>query len=457
MKIIDVLNSPWAISPKRLIELQSIYRAHFHGEKIDAKVIRAKKEASAGTREGKPYTIIDGTAIIHIIGVLNKNDAFMAWLYDGSTMQDIGNAYLGAVADPAVKAVLLMIDSPGGTVDGTQELANLIYNNKRGKPVIAYSDGMIASAAYWIASAADKIFISGDTVEVGSIGVVATHIDISKQDEQFGEKWTEITAGRYKRIVSAHAPLTDEGRQYLQDQVDHIYTVFVQEVARNRNVSEEQALAMADGKIFIGRNAVDVGLVDGVSTIDQIIINISSGAMMINEEEKQMDLNTLKEKHPDLYQEAIDIGRTDARAAMEGEVQSQVREAMLYGAALENERIRSILAQAVPGHAAIVQEAIADGKSTAGDVALKIVAAEKAIRQQKTEDVLSDTKGLQDVDTTTTVASVNANLPVEERAKAEWDKDPAIRAEFGTLERYVAYTRAAESGRARILGRKDLR
>jgi len=239
--------------------------------------------------------------------------------------------------------------------------------------------------------------------------------------------------------------------------VDHIYTIFIQEVARNRNVSEEQALAMADGKIFIGRNAVDVGLVDGVASADQIIINLSSGVMMLTEEDQSMDLQQLQEKHPELYQEVLEVGRMDARAAMDAEVQFRVSEGILYGAALENERIRAILAQAVPGHEAIIQEAIADGKSTAGDVAMKIVAAEKAIRERKMEDVKSDTRELTDVDASTTNASVNANMPVEDRAKAEWDRDPDLRAEFGNLDHYVAFKRATEAGRARILGRKDIR
>jgi len=131
---------------------------------------------------------------------------------------------------------------------------------------------MVASAAYYIASAADKIFISGDMPPIGSIGVVTSHIDYSKMDERHGIKETEIYAGKYKRIASYVEPLSQEGREYIQDRVDYIYSIFVNDVAKYRGVSVDTVLKnMADGQIFIGRQALDAGLVDGVSTFDQLL------------------------------------------------------------------------------------------------------------------------------------------------------------------------------------------
>jgi hypothetical protein len=322
---------------------------------------------------------------------------------------------------------------------------------------------MIASAAYWIASAADKIYISGDTVEVGSVGVVATHVDYSKQDEQFGEKYTEITAGTYKRIASSHSPLSPEGRQTIQDQVDHIYTVFVGNIARNRNMSEEQALKAADGRIFIGRQAIEVGLVDGVSTFDHVINSMSSGVAIITSEEesKIMNITELKEKHPELFQAAVDQGKTEAAASVAAQVEAAKVEGISAGAETEKKRISEIMAQAVSGHEAIIEAAIADGKSDAGSVALKIVAAEKALRAQKAADAATDAAALKGVAVTSAsgveanTTAVDPNLPVEERAKAEWDKTPAIRTEFkGNYDGYLAFKKAEESGKIKILGRK---
>jgi signal peptide peptidase SppA len=463
MKILDVLNSPWAISHQRLIEIQSIYRAHFRGEKIDWKALEAKDGLFKNSAKyGKPYDVINGIAVIDISGVLTKSMSFFSWLFGGSSMQQIAQTYQAAVADPQVKSVLLSIDSPGGTVDGTQELANLIYSGKNDKPVVAYSNGMIASAAYWIASAADKIYISGDTVEIGSIGVVATHVDVSKQDEMFGEKYTEITAGTYKRIASSHSTLSPEGRQTIQDQVDHIYTIFVGEVARNRNISEEQSLDMANGKIFLGKQAIEVGLVDGVATFDRIINSLSSGETIIHAEgETQiMDLNELKEKHHDVYRAAFDQGKAEATSTLATQIEAAQAAGISTGAETERKRISEIQAQAVPGHESIIEAAIADGKSTAGDVALKIVAAEKVLRTQKGKEAETDAAVLNKVTVTNPPAVetagpvVDQNLPVEERAKAEWDQKPEIRAEFRTIEAYTAFKKADESGKVKILGRK---
>jgi signal peptide peptidase SppA len=173
--------------------------------------------------------------------------------------------------------VLLYVDSPGGTVDGTQALADLIFNARGKKPIVAIADGMAASAAYWIGSAADKFFISGDTTLTGSIGVVAQHTDISTAEEKRGIKVTEITAGKYKRIASEHAPLTDEGRASIQERVDHLYSVFVDNVARNRGVSSDLVASdMADGKLFVGKQAIKAGLVDGVSTPEAAIASLAA-------------------------------------------------------------------------------------------------------------------------------------------------------------------------------------
>ena len=135
----------------------------------------------------------------------------------------------------------------------------------------------MASAAYWIGAAADAVVISSDVVQVGSIGVVATHTDVSKSEEMQGIKTTEIVAGKYKRIASQYAPLTQEGRQTIQDHLDYIYSAFVEDVAKFRGVSVDNVLSnMADGRVFIGKQSIDVGLMDGVSTIEKLIEDLNA-------------------------------------------------------------------------------------------------------------------------------------------------------------------------------------
>lgn len=275
MKILDVLNSPWAIIPDRLNEIQEIYFTHLRGEKIDIKLIEAQTGKKMQNEE-QGYEVYGNVAVIPIEGMLAKRMNLFSRISGGSSTQLIERDFKQALGDPEVKSIIFSIDSPGGTVDGTQELAGLIHASRGQKPVIAHTDGAICSAAYWIGSAADQIYISGDTTTLGSIGVVAEHVDYSRAYDQKGIKVTEITAGKYKRIASEYAPLTEEGRAVIQGILDDIYTAFVNDVARNRNTSPDDVLErMADGRIFIGKKAIDARLADGVSSLQALIDDLN--------------------------------------------------------------------------------------------------------------------------------------------------------------------------------------
>jgi signal peptide peptidase SppA len=291
MRVIDVLSSPWAIVPSKLLEIQAIYATHLRGEKIDLKGIEAKIGQPL-QNEPQGYEVQDGVAIIPVDGVISKRMNLFTRISGGASTELIGRDIRAALADPAVHALILRVDSPGGTVDGTQELAQLVYGARGSKPIATYVDGMMASAAYWIGSAADKAWIGTDTTAVGSIGVVASHTDYSRYEENMGIKTTEIYAGKYKRIASEHQPLTEDGRQYIQDMVDYLYSVFVADVAKQRGTDTETVLKnMADGRIFTGQQAVSAGLVDGVSTLDQLIADL--GASRAAEQQRRSALHAL--------------------------------------------------------------------------------------------------------------------------------------------------------------------
>lgn len=275
MKLLDILTSPWAIIVDKLLEIQNIYFTHLRGEKIDLKAIEAQLGKPLDNQP-KGYEIKDGVAILPIEGVLAKRMNLFSQISGGTSMQLIEKDFKEALADPQVNSIILAIDSPGGTVDGTQQLASEIYKARGEKPIVAHVDGLMGSAAYWIGSASDEIYISGDTAQVGSIGVVATHVDVSKAEERMGYKTTEITAGKYKRIASEYAPLSDEGKATIQDIVDHIYSVFVGEVAKHRRVSIDTVVEkMADGRIFLGQKAIEAGLADGMSTLQDLVDRLS--------------------------------------------------------------------------------------------------------------------------------------------------------------------------------------
>ena len=384
MKILDILTSPWSICPEKMAEIRNIYQAHMRGPKIDWKEMETRVGlALAGDiNPDEPYQIMNGIAVIPVKGVLTKGLSFFSFIFGGSSMKQIGIAFQAALDDPLVKSILLDVDSPGGTVDGTEELAQAIFEARGQKPIIAYTDGMMASGAYWIASAADEIFISGDTVMVGSIGVVATHIDQSKADEAMGEKWTEITGGRYKRLASGHRPLTDEGAAYLQEQVDYLYAHFVDTVAQNLGVDQETALAMADGKIFIGKQAIEAGLVDGFEAFSDLINSAEvSAGQQFSAKGENMNLEEFKTKHPDIYALAVAEGK--AAGTVEGAAEGKaagIDEGKVLGAAAERQRIADVRAQLIPGHEALIDQLAADGKTTGPEAAMKVVAAEKTLK-----------------------------------------------------------------------------
>ncbi len=201
MRLIDIITSPWAIMPEKLVELRGIYETHLKGEKIDIKAVEARVGKPLDNRPGG-YEVVDGVAVIPVDGVIAKRMNLFSQISGGVSTDLLARDFKAALVDPSVKAIVLAIDSPGGTVDGTVDIARLVYESRGIKPIVAYTDGLMASAAYWIGSATDKVYIGNDATLVGSIGVVATHTDMSKAQEMQGVKTTEVYAGKYKRIVS---------------------------------------------------------------------------------------------------------------------------------------------------------------------------------------------------------------------------------------------------------------
>jgi signal peptide peptidase SppA len=276
-KILDIVNSPWALLPEKLDQVVAIYGAYVRGEKIDIAAIEAQLGKPL-VNEQPPYEIIDGVAVVPVQGVLSKRMNLLSRISGGASTEIIGRDVRAALADQRVHAIVLDIDSPGGSVDGTQTLADQVFGARAQKPIVAFADGIMTSGAYWIGSAAQEIYLSGNTVITGSIGVATQHVDFSRANDKFGITVTDIYAGKYKRITSENKPLSDEGRAALQAIVDQIYTTFVDDVARNRGVDTDAVLKnMADGKLFVGKAAIEAGLVDGVSTFDALIADLVAG------------------------------------------------------------------------------------------------------------------------------------------------------------------------------------
>ena len=214
--------------------------------------------------------VSDGVATITIKGPLVNMDHPMLRFFGMTGYPEIRDALVAAVNDPEVKEILLDIDSGGGQVAGCDDTGNLIRAVHKVKPVTTYSDTM-ASAAYWLGCSAGKVY-SNKSALVGSIGVIATFKEYSKQNEMEGVTVSIIRAGKYKALANQNEPLSKEGRAQIQALADSAYTVFVEHVAAMRKVDYATCdKKMADGQEFIGQAAADVGLTDGITTFDAVV------------------------------------------------------------------------------------------------------------------------------------------------------------------------------------------
>jgi signal peptide peptidase SppA len=176
-----------------------------------------------------------------------------------------------AVADSSIDAVVLDVDSPGGEVFGVQEAWDAIRAASKVKPVVAVANAIAASAAYYLASAADELLVTPSGM-VGSIGVYALHVDVSKALEEIGEKWTFVSAGKYKVEGNPTEPLGDEARGAMQGDVDRYYSDFVQAVARGRKKTFAAVRdGFGEGRMVGARAAVEQGMADAVGTIGDAV------------------------------------------------------------------------------------------------------------------------------------------------------------------------------------------
>jgi len=171
-----------------------------------------------------------------------------------------------ALASPDVDAILLDVDSPGGESGGVFDLADRIRAAAQVKPVWAVANDMAFSAAYALASAATKVFVSR-TGGVGSIGVIAMHVDQSEKDAQDGVRYTAVFAGDRKNDLNPHEPISDEAHAFLKAEVNRVYGLFVETVARHRGI-EPSAVRDTEAGLFFGQAAVAIGLADAIGTFD---------------------------------------------------------------------------------------------------------------------------------------------------------------------------------------------
>lgn len=257
-------------------------------------------QAGALTSDGAPVVTVGGVAVIPVDDVLVNAGKY------GLRYATIRSRIQAALDDPKVGAILLDVDSPGGMVSGCQELAAFISEAAARKPMAAFTSSLMASAAYWIGSATGRVFCT-ETASVGSIGVIMTLVDCSKMLEDFGIRINVIASGKFKAAGHPAMQLSDEARAYFQTHAGNIHAVFRREVAKAMGLDESKSETWGDAQIFLGADAVNVGLATAVvSGFDEAVTRLSREVIM--------DRATLEAQYPELLASIIEEGKALALA-----------------------------------------------------------------------------------------------------------------------------------------------
>ena len=256
----------WAIQPDAL---QMILEIVSRENQPDFEAVAAKKAARMdGTDQAR---IRNGVSIIPVLGPIVRRADFFSEISGATSVESLARDFNAALNDPLVHSILFEFDSPGGEATGISEFANMISAARGKKPMVAFVDGMAASAAYWIASATDEI-VTADTALLGSIGVVAK---IANPDAKKASDVKFISSQSPNKQAN---PNTEKGAAQYQSLVDHMAEVFIATVAANRGVSEEKVLSdFGQGGVLVGRRAVEAGLADKLGSFESTLSDLAMG------------------------------------------------------------------------------------------------------------------------------------------------------------------------------------
>lgn len=457
---------PWAIKEDIFQKMLEIVERHLRGEKLSPEVIA--QQINTDKKAKADYEVINGTARIPVYGIIAKRMSQVRGISmpQGTSIEEIKRDVQAAIEDPEVEQILLDIDSPGGSVDGVAEFSDFIYSLRDIKPIIAFADGQMASAAYFIGSAADKVYASKSS-EVGSIGVYAVISDWSVANHNQGIKTEVIKAGKYKAAGHPDKPMTEEDRQVIQREVNKHYDLFMQAVMRNRGMTEEEVKNVATGEIWIGEEALAMGLIDELTTIEDVLgsveksisdarANTQKGLKIENnkpnkEEEtmaQELTVEKVKAEHK-LIAEALaaegkELGLKEGKEAgiKEGK-ETGIKEGEATGIekakATEKTRVEAICAAMPKGMEAIALQCIREGKTAEESNQAFLKAFKDASALPPGPDADPAVK-----------KQPAGEETIEEKCKREWETNPKIKEEFASLETYTGFTRAQSKGRIRV-------
>lgn len=275
----------WAMHPAYFSSMREIVGAWAHAPGFPSPLSRAEKDAAISAaqavRPTQAYQAPTTIAVLSIFGVISPRGGMMDDMsQQGCSMEAFGAKYRSLMADSNVAGVVVQIDSPGGNVYQVHETADLVASLRDQKPNLGVVTGMCASAAYWLGSQFGEL-VASPSSEVGSIGVLMRHQDMSKAAEAAGVTVDFITSPRdgHKAEGNPFTPLADDSREYYNSRTDEYYDMFLSALARGRSVSAQgnkSAASLIDqnwgrGRMLGAKNALDLGMVDRIGTMQSEI------------------------------------------------------------------------------------------------------------------------------------------------------------------------------------------
>lgn len=342
----------WLMTADALDSLMAVADRQGDVEALEARLGRSLDNT-------RTVTVRDGVAVIPVAGPIFRHANLFTEISGATSTGVLATDIQAALDDPGVKALVLDVDSPGGDATGINEMSDLIFKARGQKPIKAYAGGMAASAAYWIASAADEVIVD-DTAQLGSVGVVMT---LRKQAERTGEKTWEI--------VSSNAPNkrpdpdTQAGLEQLQTRTDELASVFLDKVARNRGIERASVNdRFRQGGLATGALAVEAGMADRLGSLEGLVAEMAS-TPAIPRNQRTVAMTTVKttaELHA-----AIDAG-TDPKTIQVAEPEAVDKDKIKSEAAAdateaERTRCKGLMDLSAPGFEKEIASAIDAGTS----------------------------------------------------------------------------------------------
>lgn len=274
-----VAQTPLAIEPRRGLDVLDVLRFKAGGGQLSEDEIReycGVSEKKAATERVR--TRNGAIAVLRLRGIISHHIEQVREISGpgGTSVEGFRGRFREALASDDVGSILIDVDSPGGAVDGVEELATEIRESRGTKPIVAIANTLAASAAYWIASQADEFSVT-PSGQVGSIGVFAAHENVSERLKEEGVEVTLIHAGKYKVEGNPFEPLSEEALGFFQSKVNETFEKFIDAVALGRGSAAAVVKSdFGEGRLIDSAKAVQAGMVDRVETFDQAVSRLRS-------------------------------------------------------------------------------------------------------------------------------------------------------------------------------------